>query len=160
MYAIYGNCNSLCDIYMASRYGPLDRYGILRVAHALGMPGTFSPPPNSKKPPVSDPDMHHGACVTHVPLCMPGSLTRCSGESVPGIPGACTTRNSAYLVRGPWHGNSSHITHCKGNPCLLNLRSLDFLLFIKCTSFNVWVRYIVWNWYSTQTILPKHLNIL
>ena len=24
---------------------------------------------------VSDPDMHHGRCVTHVPRCMPGSLT-------------------------------------------------------------------------------------
>ena len=34
------------------------------------MPGTFSPPT-----PVSDPDMHHGTCVTHVPWCMSGSLT-------------------------------------------------------------------------------------
>ena len=34
------------------------------------MPGTFSPPL-----PVSDPDMHHGTCVTHVPWRMPGSLT-------------------------------------------------------------------------------------
>ena len=24
---------------------------------------------------VTDPDMHHGTCVTHVPWCMPGSLT-------------------------------------------------------------------------------------
>ena len=40
------------------------------VAHAPGMAGTFSPPPR-----VSDPDMHHGTCVTHVPWCMPGSLT-------------------------------------------------------------------------------------
>ena len=39
-------------------------------AHAPGMPGTFSPPPQ-----VSDPDMHHGTCVTHVPWCMSGSLT-------------------------------------------------------------------------------------
>ena len=36
----------------------------------VGVPGTFSPPPR-----VSDPDMHHGTCVTHVPWCMPGSLT-------------------------------------------------------------------------------------
>ena len=34
------------------------------------MPGAFSPAPR-----VSDPDMHHGTCVTHVPLCIPGSLT-------------------------------------------------------------------------------------
>ena len=34
------------------------------------MPGVFSPPHR-----VSYPDMHHGTCVTHVPWCMPGSLT-------------------------------------------------------------------------------------
>ena len=51
-------------------YGPLIRYIKLRVAHAPGMTGTFSPPPR-----VSDPDMHNGECVTHVPWCMPGSLT-------------------------------------------------------------------------------------
>ena len=34
------------------------------------MPGTFSPPE-----PVSDPDIHHGTCVTHVQWCLPGSLT-------------------------------------------------------------------------------------
>ena len=52
--------------------GPRTRYMyvILRVAHATGMPGTFSPPPR-----VSDPDMDHGTCVTHVPWSMPGSLT-------------------------------------------------------------------------------------
>ena len=46
-------------------HGLLNRYVKLRVAHAPGMPGTFSPPPR-----VSDPDMHHGTCVTHVPWCM------------------------------------------------------------------------------------------
>ena len=51
-------------------YGPLTRNIKLRVAHAPEMPGTFSPPPR-----VSDPDMHHGTCVTHVPWYMPGSLT-------------------------------------------------------------------------------------
>ena len=52
------------------RHGPLARYVKLRVAHALGMPGTFSPSPR-----VSHPDMHHGTCATHVPWCMLGSLT-------------------------------------------------------------------------------------
>ena len=60
------------------------------------------PPPR-----VIDPDMHHGTCVTHVPGCMPGSLTRGfhwsrRRENVPGIPGICATRNFTYLVRGPW----------------------------------------------------------
>ena len=56
-------------------------------AHALGMPGTSSPSPQ-----VSDPDMHHGTCVTHVPWCMPGSLTssflwnRRRGKTFPAFP--------------------------------------------------------------------------
>ena len=40
-------------------------------------------------PLISDPGMHHGTCVTHVPWCMSGSLTCGNGENVPGIPGAC-----------------------------------------------------------------------
>ena len=42
-----------------------------------------------RKPIVSDPGMHHGTCVTHVPWCMSGSFTCGDGENVPGIPGAC-----------------------------------------------------------------------
>ena len=52
-------------------HGPLTRYLKLRVAHAPGIPGTFSPPPQ-----VCDPNMHHGTCVTHVACCIPRSLTR------------------------------------------------------------------------------------
>ena len=68
-------------------HGPLARYVILRVAHAPGMPGTFSPPPR-----FSDPDMHHGTCMTHVPWCMSGSLTssflwsRPRGKTFPAFP--------------------------------------------------------------------------
>ena len=50
--------------------GLLTRYAKLRAAHAPGMPGAFIPPPR-----VSDPNMHHSTCVTHVPWCMLGSLT-------------------------------------------------------------------------------------
>ena len=53
-----------------ARHGPLARYVKYGVAHAPGMLGTLSPPPR-----VSDPDMHHGTCVTLVPWCMRGSLT-------------------------------------------------------------------------------------
>ena len=54
---------------------------------------------------VSDPGMHHGTCVTHVPWCMSGSLTRSGGENVPGIPGVCAPAigNRTYLVRGLWN---------------------------------------------------------
>ena len=58
------------NVHNVHHMGPLTRYVKLRVAHAPGMPGTFSPQSR-----VSDPDMHHGTCVTHVPWCMPGSLT-------------------------------------------------------------------------------------
>ena len=53
--------------------GPLTRFAKLRVAHAPGMPRMFSPPPR-----VSNSNMHHGTCVTHVPRCIPGSLTSVS----------------------------------------------------------------------------------
>ena len=66
------------------------------------MPGTFPPPSTWKETStVSDPGVHHGTCVTHVPWRMPGSLARNGGENVPGIPGACATHNFTYLARGP-----------------------------------------------------------
>ena len=65
----YDHCAARYSVF-TTWHGPLTRYVKLRVAHAPGMPGTFSPPPR-----VSDPDMHHGTCVTHVPWCITGSLT-------------------------------------------------------------------------------------
>ena len=64
-------CTCLYALVYVWSHGPLARYVKWQVAHALGMPGTFSPPPR-----VSDPDMHHGTCVTHLPRYMPGLLTR------------------------------------------------------------------------------------
>ena len=55
---------------LAPSHGPPTRYVKLRVAHAQGMPGTFSQAPR-----VSNLGMHYGTCVTHVPWCMLGSLT-------------------------------------------------------------------------------------
>ena len=92
----------LLSLVFYTRYhGPFARYAKLRVAHAPGMPATFSP-----TLPVRDPDMHHGTCVTHVPWCMSGSLTsgflwsRWRGKRS-RYPGACATRTFTYLVRGP-----------------------------------------------------------
>ena len=39
-----------------------------------------------RKPLISDPGMHHGTCVTHVPWCMSGSLTRGGGKTFPAFP--------------------------------------------------------------------------
>ena len=55
-----------------------------------------------RKPLVSDAGMHHGTCVTHVPWCMSGSLTRDGRENVPSIPSVCANRSFVYLVWGPW----------------------------------------------------------
>ena len=78
----------MCELYMWS----LSLWASCQIrkvagAHAPGMPGTFSP---SQR--VSDPDMHYGTCVTHVPWCLMGSLTsiflwsRRRGEMFPAFP--------------------------------------------------------------------------
>ena len=107
LHLIYQNNFQLCYLWYC--HGPLSIYEILRVAHAPGIPETFSPPP-----PVSDLGMHHGTCVTHVPWCMPGSLAISfevgGGENLPGIPSACATHNFTYLARGPWLNLNKTIT--------------------------------------------------
>ena len=73
------------------------------VVHAPGIPGMFSHHWLQKIPLISDPGIHHDKGVTHVQLCMSGSLSRGGGDNVPGIAGACATRNFTYLARGPWY---------------------------------------------------------
>ena len=71
---------------------PWASYQIRKIAGCAcaGNAGNVSPRRQfQRKPLVSDPGMHHGTCVTHVPWCMSGSLTCDDGENVPGIPGAC-----------------------------------------------------------------------
>ena len=48
---------SIISLNRCALHRPLARYVKLRVAHAPGIPGTFSPPPR-----FSDPDMHHITC--------------------------------------------------------------------------------------------------
>ena len=61
----------------------------MRVAHAPGMPGMFSP-----QPWVSDPGMHQDMCV---PWCRPGSLTSC-------------------FLWTRWRGKRSQHSRCMHNP--------------------------------------------
>ena len=86
------------DILTAN--GPLARYVRLRVAHAPGMPGTFSPPARLAIP----------TCIT-APVsrtcrnaCRDRQLAVCievaGGENVPSIPSACATHNFTYLAKG------------------------------------------------------------
>ena len=76
---------------------------------------------------VSDPGMHHGMCVTHVPWCMSGSLIRGGGENVPGIPGACATHSFAYLARGPRRHVESSVWSYWSNEMMLAERSIEQL---------------------------------
>ena len=124
-------------------HGPLTRYAKSRVAHAPGMPGTFSKPPR-----VSDPDMHHGTCVKHVPCCMPESLTSAFlwfrwRENVPGIPCACATRNLAYLVRGPWRYNDE--TNRRAVIILYSIQSVQYTLYLLGLFLIQWITLFVWG---------------
>ena len=88
----------LRTVITTSVLGPLTRYVLMRVAHAPGMSGTFSPSPL-----VSDPDMLYGTCVMHVSWCMPGSLT--SGFLRSRWRGKCSRhsrrmRNPQFCVSG------------------------------------------------------------
>ena len=130
--------------------GPLARYVKVWVVHAPEMPGMFCPPPR-----VSDPDIHHGMCATHVPICMSRSLTsgflwsrgrgkrsrhsrrmrnpKCyvSGKRpmhIRSIPGACATLNFTYLVRGPCAYGT---VCCRPPACRWFSAQLQFL---KCVS--------------------------
>ena len=77
-----------------NRYLLWASYRIRKITGCLwaGNAGNVSPPPW-----VSDPDMHHGTCVTHVQWCMPGSLT------------------SGFLW-SRWWGKLSRHSQRKGNP--------------------------------------------
>ena len=84
-----------------------------------------------RKPLVSDPGLHHGTRVTHVPWCMSGSLTRGGWKNIPVIPGACATRSFTYLARGPCSLWSRFHVQCHMMPwlylfCLL-LRTIIYL---------------------------------
>ena len=64
-------------------------YQIRKIAGCAcaGNAGNVSPRRRlQRKTLVSDPVMHHGTCVTHVPWCMSGSLTSCGGETFPAFP--------------------------------------------------------------------------
>ena len=95
--------------------GPFYLKGLLSDTHNYGLRmrrecrECFPRPRLQRKPLVNDLAMHHGTCVTHVPWCMSGSLTRGGGGNVPGIPGACATHNFTYLARGPWRLLQCHM---------------------------------------------------
>ena len=114
---------------MLHSHGPLARYVKLLVAYALGMLETFPPPP---------------------PWCMSGSLTRGGEENVPSIPGACTTRNCTYVVRGLWSVESYDLYTLFGSKsseiCLQIVIKLSLILtqaygLLDITAFSISMLY-------------------
>ena len=65
-----------------------------------------------RKPLVSDPGMHQGTCVTRVPWCMSGSLTRGGRENIPAFPGAYATRNARIWQEADCKPEVIHIKSC------------------------------------------------
>ena len=127
-----------------SLHGPLARYAKLRVTHAQGTPGTFSLPAQ-----VTDPDMHHGTCVTHVPWCMLGSLTsgflwsRWWGKRSRH---SWCMRNPQFSVSGKRpiaSGNDCHLyIECHYlNQCWHIIHWAKILLFIMKKSFKSWPKW-------------------
>ena len=110
------NCKSsnLWSVDSPSNHGPLTRYKKLRVAHASGMPGTFSPPMR-----LSDPNMHPSTCVTHVPGCMLGSL-------------------ASGFIWSRWRGKHSQRSWRMRNPqfCVSGKRPMQLLVIITTSVRN------------------------
>ena len=70
------------------------------------------------------------ACITARALrkCISRSLTRGGGENVPGIPGACATRNFTYLtVCQKWITMSASYLVLKGGYCRLNSKYIRYI---------------------------------
>ena len=125
-------CTKICGTTNVF-HGPLTRYVKLRVAHAPGMPGTFSPPPTTKETAnyLSRDASRH---VTHVPWYMSGSLTRGGGENVIGIPGACTTRTYTYLREA--HACVPASATSPACPSRMTIRFKFFKTFTHCLKFD------------------------
>ena len=150
----------LVAVDLIQRHGPFIRYNKLQVAHAPGMSATY--PMHGGQP------SRHAS--THVPWCMPGSLTsgflwsRWRGN-VPGIPGACATHNLTYLVIGTMclyfiilHSNNASarpkyhfVNKCSWHQCKMRLYHLCLnslrLLITSTVAFRHFWKYV------TQTSL-------
>ena len=65
-----------------------------------------------------------------MPWCMSGLQTRGGRENIPGIPGACATRNFTYLARGPW-SDTTVVNVVKMLRDILFIEEITDVIFIK-----------------------------
>ena len=96
---------------------------------------------------VSDPGMHHDTCVTHVPWCKSGSLTRGRGKTFPAFPAHAQPAIFTYLARVPWIYTTWH--GCR--TCICNRTNL---LIAKCINSTSCLFYLKMYRYI---ILHKHI---
>ena len=87
---------------------------------------------------VSDPDIHHGTCVTYVPWCMPGSLT--SGflwsHRRESIPGACPILGFAVSGKRPMYGSNSRSMNGTGHEIDFELCNMGIRKIQTCQHTN------------------------
>ena len=93
MKPVWGKAKYLYTYWISSfmaihhlRHGPLNRYVNCGLRMHRECRERFPRNQIQSKLLVSDPDMHHGTCVTQVPWCMSGSLTRGGGKTFQAFP--------------------------------------------------------------------------
>ena len=104
-----------------------------------GMPGTFSPPLR-----FSDPDMHYGTCVTHVPWCMSGSLSS----------GFLWSRRRGKCSRHPWRMRNPQFCVSGKRPMKkwARIRTVR----VSRTRILSWCYHIAW-WWITKTFTNEQM---
>ena len=125
-----------------------------------------------RKTQVSEPGMHHGTCVTHVPWCISGSLTcgltwrgKCSRHSR-------RMRNPQFYVSvkrpmetyplystftlAVWYTISWYdVSCCNETRPYLSIQITDEQRHCKCTAYR-WI----WIWTKSQWTIVGYLNAL
>ena len=113
---------------------------------------------------VSDPGMHHGTCVTHVPWCMSGSLTHGGGENVPGIPGTC-----ASAILRIWQEAHAERQYCKASTIWVVYQNIALgKRYVTATlpKFRTQLSHFTWHGpnqrvsFNTKYVGPPHISII
>ena len=121
-----------------------------------------------RKPLVSDPGMHDGPCVSHVPWCMSGSLTRDGGESVPGIAGACApailriwqeAHGTAREPQGIFNWRVYHAVHDAEN-FMLNGPQTTVRCSWGCHRYSIQRAALIRNQYEHALYMPQLAHVL
>ena len=100
-HAVLGVYRPLPHIYICNPWAPCQIRKIAGCA-CVGNAGNVFPRRRlQRKLLVSDPGMHHGTCVTHVPWCMSGLLNQRRRRKHSRHSRHMRTRNLTNLVRGP-----------------------------------------------------------